>query len=213
MLLDIRFNNYREYFQDNRERYDELIDKPIRLLADELVLKLKEYDKNYTDEPRICRPNRDIRYSKNKPFYRVNRWFFLRSSNISDRDYPYANFYFDMGIEGYEYGLGYWTKPIGLRKFREYSMENTKEFHKFIDVYENQDIFKLKDNPYIRVFYPDAKDKENKYLQQRGFSFIASFDNDKYLYSKELVDKIYKNLITIYPLYEYFIKVGDYELK
>lgn len=73
-LKDLRNNNNREWFNDNRKSYD-LAKSSVLEFTESYIKKLGEIDKSIFEiEPKSClfRINRDTRFSKNKDPYKSN---------------------------------------------------------------------------------------------------------------------------------------------
>ena len=59
-LWELRMNNNTEWFNENRERYDLLVKKPMKLFADEMCERLNNAKMGETFRPSISRTNRDV---------------------------------------------------------------------------------------------------------------------------------------------------------
>src|ERR1700749_2424049 len=74
-LKDLAENNNREWFNDNKQRYEEAKDNVLAFTA-ELIKELHKFDKNIAadTDPKKCvmRIYRDIRFSKDKTPYKDN---------------------------------------------------------------------------------------------------------------------------------------------
>lgn len=73
-LLDLKENNNKEWFDENRKRYKE-VRKDIIAVTDRLLEGMTEFDPSLQGvEPKDClfRINRDVRFSKNKAPYKTN---------------------------------------------------------------------------------------------------------------------------------------------
>src|SRR5476651_1290249 len=74
-LADLAANNNREWFTDNKKRFEEARDNVIAFTA-ELIKELHRFDKSITldSDPKKCvmRIYRDIRFSKDKTPYKDN---------------------------------------------------------------------------------------------------------------------------------------------
>lgn len=68
----IRFCNNREFFQANHDWYVRAVREPLLDLADALGDTVRAIDPELETRPGrvLCRPNRDIRYSRDKSVYR-----------------------------------------------------------------------------------------------------------------------------------------------
>lgn len=73
-LLDLKEHNNKEWFDENRKRYD-TARKNVIAVTDRLLEGIVEFDPSLQGvEPKGClfRINRDVRFSKNKDPYKTN---------------------------------------------------------------------------------------------------------------------------------------------
>lgn len=65
-------NNHRDWFDANRQRYEDEVKKPFRALVEALVLRLHDLEPNWVLDAGQCifRINRDVRFSKDKRPYK-----------------------------------------------------------------------------------------------------------------------------------------------
>ncbi len=87
-LTKLESNNNRDFFNANRDVYDDHIREPLeRLLA--------EVSDEFGDSGKVFRPNRDVRFSKDKSPYKLNA-----AAAIGDNDDSCAVFYVQIGAKG-----------------------------------------------------------------------------------------------------------------
>lgn len=70
-LTDLSANNTRDWFQANRLRYDSLLKRPAEKLANEMTKWFKDHH-GVTPKPKLFRPHRDVRFSKDKTPYHTH---------------------------------------------------------------------------------------------------------------------------------------------
>ncbi len=80
---ELEKNNSKDWFDQNRKRYENSIRKPMISLVEDVITGMQDYDINFHPEPRKClgRINRDIRFSKDKTPYNLH--FFAHISKGS----------------------------------------------------------------------------------------------------------------------------------
>lgn len=73
-LSDLKKNNNRDWFAENKARYDQS-HKEMYLFAEDLIQRLNQFDKISTPSGKksLYRIYRDVRFSKNKAPYKTNR--------------------------------------------------------------------------------------------------------------------------------------------
>lgn len=70
-LTELELNNNRDWFQENKKRYEKFVKEPFAEFATELIKKVQEFDPKLETnlEETLFRINRDIRFSKDKTPY------------------------------------------------------------------------------------------------------------------------------------------------
>src|SRR6056297_2893808 len=72
---ELAANNHKDWFDIHRDRYHKTIKEPFEVFVSDLVDELKKEDPRLNINPKsaIFRINRDIRFSKDKSPYKLNR--------------------------------------------------------------------------------------------------------------------------------------------
>jgi len=212
-LRDLKKNNNREWFAENRTRYEDA-KKDFELFIEKLISALAKSDPYLKDlQPKDCvfRIYRDVRFSKNKDPYKTN---FGASIKRGGRKSPYCGFYIQIEPQG-EWGTfiagGYWMPESALlKKIRQEIEYNHDEFIKII---ENKNFKKhltlLEDHKLKKLPKGIPADHPaGEYLKYT--SFIASQDID----TPQVKDaKIIKACVSAYtamlPLLNFLNRVND----
>lgn len=120
-LADLRANNSRAWFQENRGRAEELLLAPARELVLELGEMLRAVRPGIIADPRtdrsIYRLNRDTRFSRDKTPYKdhLGLWFW---EGVEGR-MECPGFYFHLTPDGWGWSIGcYRFSDDGLAKWR-----------------------------------------------------------------------------------------------
>ena len=143
-LIDLKFNNNRPWFNDNKERY--LIAKnDFYLFVEELIVLLKNQDKSIdVNSAKECvfRIYRDARFSKNKEPYKTNFGAFISKGGKKS---PYAGYYIHFEPDNSFMGGGiYQPTPILLKSIRTQIFENCNEYQEILDQKDFKKQFQLK---------------------------------------------------------------------
>ena len=118
---DLAANNHKDWFHENKKRYEKSVKEPFKAFVDEMIGRLKEVEPDLNLEPKDCihRINRDIRFSKDKTPYKTRM-----SAHISakgKKDYQYPSLFFEMGPESVGlYGGAYMVDKDRLEGLREH---------------------------------------------------------------------------------------------
>ena len=211
-MWDLRFHNYKEWFQENKERYEQYLKKPMDLFAKELNKKIQSFDKTLEGiTPAISRVNRDIRFSKNKAPYRDNKWVVFRQG--AGRWQNKLVYYFEIGPETYSYGLGFYEAPPAfMQRFRERVDANEAEFARLVKKFNRQQCFVLEGERYKRKFSGEKSPEVLAWYQLKNFSLQTVRPVDQLLYERALLDKVEEDLKLLLPYYRYFSQFSSVEL-
>ena len=129
-LRDLKQHNDRDWFKENRHRYDAHVKEPaIRFILDFDPL-LHRISANYRADPRpvggsLFRIHRDTRFSKDKDPYKTHTG--IRFPHGTDRNVHAPGFYLHIEPESVFVGIGIWH-PDGptLKKIRDAIVEDPK---------------------------------------------------------------------------------------
>jgi uncharacterized protein (TIGR02453 family) len=146
-LKELEANNNREWFQDNKQRYEDDVRSPalefIRLIKPKL-LKVSEcfaaVDKKVGGS--LMRPYRDTRFSKDKTPYKTNVGIQFR--HITGKDAHAPGYYVHLEPENCFLGLGIWMPDSStLRKLRAAIADDPKKWLKVRNAKKFTDTFRL----------------------------------------------------------------------
>ena len=135
-------NNNKDWFDENRKRYHESVKTPFDNFVTVMINEMRKTDKtiNLSYKDCVFRINRDIRFSKDKTPYKLNR-----SAEISaggKKDYGTPGIYFDITPEHVRVYTGiYNPDKHELLAVREEIAENSKEFDKIINEKKFKKVF------------------------------------------------------------------------
>ena len=150
---ELAANNHKDWFDVNRERYHENIKKPFEDFVAALMIELQKDDPHINGDPRkaVFRINRDIRFSKDKTPYKLNRSAFISRYGRKDGGYP--GLYIHLGPEKVMIGGGiYNPDKQELQTIREYMMNHPKDLRDAIN------------DPIFLEVFGSLKGEENKRL-------------------------------------------------
>lgn len=127
-------NNHKDWFDENRELYEQQVKKPFELLCGALLEEMAKEDVAYSrllPKDVIFRINKDVRFSKDKSPYKLNRSALI--SPGGRKDMSSGGFYFELGPEANVFYAGiYMPDKEQLLKIRHYIAGNGKAFERII---------------------------------------------------------------------------------
>ena len=163
-LNELSENNNREWFQNNKKRYDESREK-VLFITEVVINEIRKFDPEVPLlEPKDClfRIFRDVRFSNDKRPYKTNFGSFIAKGG---RKSMHAGYYFHIEPSGSFVGGGiYMPAAEPLKAIREYIAENGEEF---LSIINNKDFKKV---------YPEMMDDKLK-TAPKGFSPDHEFIN------------------------------------
>uniref|UniRef100_UPI003217117A DUF2461 domain-containing protein n=1 Tax=uncultured Draconibacterium sp. TaxID=1573823 RepID=UPI003217117A len=180
-LTELSANNNREWFNDNRKRYEESRDKVV-FLTDVLINEIGKFDSEVRGlSPKDCvfRIFRDVRFSKDKRPYKTNFGSFICKGGRKSMN---PGYYFHIEPGSSFVGGGIYMPPSEpLKQIRNYMSENAEEF------------LAISDDPGFKKTFPQMYDDKLK-TAPKGFpkdhEFIDLLRYKSYIFSKEIDDKI-----------------------
>ncbi len=202
-LKELIENNNREWFQANKERYEESRGNVIAF-TNELLKLLHKVDPGMDDalDPKKCvmRIYRDIRFSKNKTPYKNNFGVSLPSKGLRGGG---AEYYLHITPGASFIAGGYWMPEAGhLKSIRQEIDYNAHDLKKIIDETEFVQLFgEFRKQEQLKTVPREySADNENIELLKLK-SFVAfHYLKDEELMGKDAVDSIASICGKIYPL-------------
>ena len=116
-LWQLRFNNERGWFEENKTRFHTLVDAPLRTLAAQVQEETVRLHPGVPLNLRVSRIYRDARRLHGKGPYKDHLWFTL-CRPVEDEGAAPA-FYFEIAPEYYSTGMGFYAAtPLTMAKLR-----------------------------------------------------------------------------------------------
>jgi len=202
-LKDLAANNNREWFLDNKDRYDKARENVIEFTG-QLLTAMHKIDPGIDEalDPKKCvmRIYRDIRFSKNKTPYKNNFGVSLPTTGLRPGG---AEYYLQIQPDNSFIGGGYWMPEAAhlkaIRQEIDYNAHdlrqiiNDKEFIKLFGDFKQQE--QLKSVP--QGYSPDNENIDLLKLK----SFVAWHKiTDKDIIKKNAAEEIAEVCSHIYPL-------------
>lgn len=200
-LVDLKDNNNREWFNENRVRYD-LALQNFKEFTDKLILSIASFDKSIASlEAKDCifRIYRDVRFGRDKNPYKTNMGAYIARGG---RKSPFAGYYFHLEPEGSFVSGGIYMAPNPiLKKIRE----DIDFYHEgFREIVESEDFQKtftsIGSESLKRVpsgFSPDSP--VAKYLMLKHITPSRPLSTNEVL-DTNLIEKISSNYKLMFPL-------------
>lgn len=200
-LNELSENNNREWFQNNKKRYDESREKAL-FITEVVINEIRKFDPDVPLlEPKDClfRIFRDVRFSNDKRPYKTNFGSFIAKGG---RKSMHAGYYFHIEPSGSFVGGGiYMPAAEPLKAVREHIAENGEEFlsiinnKSFIKVYPEMMEDKLKTAP--KGYSPDHE--YINLLRYKSFAFSSQLDKSQIL-ADNYIEKLVHSFKILQPV-------------
>lgn len=118
-FIALAANNNKDWFDANRTRYAQAVKEPFEAFVGEMVRRIAQMDPKLRIGPKeaIFRINRDVRFSKDKAPYKLNRSALISRGGRKDMNAP--GIYFELGPEAVRiYGGAYMPDKELLHRIR-----------------------------------------------------------------------------------------------
>ena len=199
-LSALKENNNKDWFDQNRDRYQECR-KKIFFLTEMIIQEVGKFDSEIgAQHPKDCvfRIFRDVRFSNDKTPYKTNMGSFIAKGG---RKSVTAGYYLHIEPGASFVGGGSYCPPAdALKAFRTEIFDHPDDFKKlihdesFLKVYPTMYDDQLKTAP--KGFPKDFRDID--LLKYKSFAFTSGLD-DSVVTSEAFVEKVVASMKTLYP--------------
>lgn len=209
-LLELEFNNRKDWFEENKPQYREFVLKPFQELVGELSGFMLEMDSSFETrgeiDKTISRIYRDVRFSKDKSPYRSSAWITFKRAY---RDWKLDPcFFFEITPHLYRYGMGFYTASrAALNRLRELIDEDSDEFREILALYKSQKQFTLEGEVYKRPLDKSKTGDPFDWYQRKNIYFMCTKKIDSRLFEKGLADDIKQGFELMKPFYAFLWKI------
>ncbi len=184
-FIDLAGNNHKDWFHENKKRYENSVKKPFDAFIADALVEIAKHDPTVTIPAKdaIFRINRDVRFSKDKSLYKLNRSAILSSAGRKDHSVP--GMYVMLSPEHVSLGGGsYFLQADQLQKLRERIAAEPKRFMQittnkaFVKIYgglQGEENKRLpKEFKEVGEEYPIIFKKQYFYMAQHAPSLVES---------------------------------------
>jgi uncharacterized protein (TIGR02453 family) len=212
--------NNREWFQEHKHQYREMIQYPARAFTLALGESLKllssglEYDLRLNGMGSVLRIYRDIRFSKDKTPYKTHLGIIFWEGSRKKMENP--GFYFQLASSGAEFYCGHYQFPRDyLRAFREAVDDPAtgSELESILEDLKENTGFEVGGERYKRV--PTGYDAEHpraNLLLYKGLWVKSPFIDPKEVIHPDLVDVCFHYAVRMIPLHKWLVDIDKFLL-
>lgn len=207
-MWGIRFNNEKAWFEAHKDEYLTYFYRPMKELGDEL------YDWFHAKRPelplvgKVARIYRDARRLHGRGPYKDNLWL---SVEQPVEDWTAApTFWFELGPEGWGYGLGYYmVRPVTMARLRARMEHDPQAMERLTRKLNRQEEFALTGEEYKRPKPGAPSGLLEPWYRKKGFSLVHEEGLGEVLFSRDLVARLEAGYEFLLPYYDYFTTLDD----
>ena len=205
-LSDIRFNNYQQFYDENRERYEKYVKAPLRALSDEMTPIVQLIDPRLDARPMrtMSRIRRDTRFTKDKSPFRDHVWLGWRYPNESRSEG--FGMWWGFGPDWMSWGCGCYAtdKPLmdALRLQIRRDPDSVREVFAHPRLRDGFDIY---GEAYKKMKVPDDVPEDLRFLYiKKGFGIEHNATQAEWaaLRTHEMADILAADLAAMAPLHQ-----------
>lgn len=192
-LKELEKNNNREWFAENKPRYEATVLEPALDFIATMGPHLHKISDHFDAIPKrmggsLMRVYRDTRFSKDKTPYKTNIGIQFRHQVGKDIHAP--GYYMHIEPDNCFIGVGMWhPESKALRAIRERIVEKPQEWHKAIGAKTFRDNYELQGESLVRP--PKGFDPEDPNLvdlKRKDFIAVTNFGKDEITSQKFVLD-------------------------
>jgi uncharacterized protein (TIGR02453 family) len=176
-LKDLQKNNRREWFEENRERYERDVKEPLQAFIVDFAQPLGGISRHFVANPRrsLYRIHRDVRFSRDKSPYKTNAALHFRHERAADAHAP--GFYLHLEPGSVFAGVGIWRPDTPSQaRIREAIVADPAGWKRIVGAKKFREKMELAGDSLQRP--PRGVDAEHpliEHLKRKDFIGIASF--------------------------------------
>jgi len=209
-LEDLNSNNRREWFEQNRVRYERDVREPVIAFIMDFAPRLKQISTKFIADPRpiggsMFRIYRDVRFSTDKRPYKTHAA--ARFPHLMSRDVHAPGFYLHLEPGNVFFGAGIWRPDAPtLSQIRDFIVANPRPWKKSIDDARFRKRWELKGEALVRP--PKGYDPAHPLiedLKRKDFIAITSCSEADAL-SPSFIDRFTESCDAASPLMKFLAK-------
>lgn len=205
---ELAANNNKDWFDLNRDRYKKSVKEPFDQFITDVINEVAKIDSSVTItyKEAVFRINRDIRFSKDKTPYKLNRSAIISPKGRKDKSFP--GLYIELSPEHFRiYGGVYMPDKTQLYNIRETITSDPEALKK------------LTANKEFTELFSEVRGEKNKVIpkefKEAGSTFDLIYNKQYYWFTelplkvalqKDLIEKVIQVYKVNKPMMDYFRK-------
>lgn len=205
---DLAKNNHKEWFHENKKRYELSVKNPFTLFLKDLIIEIQKFDTELDIEPKDCilRINKDIRFSKDKTPYNLHYTAFISKGGRKNKSIPGLFLRFspeEIGIMAGCYGVSK-EQLLGIRNTIQKNLKRFKTVYSDKALIDKFGTIQGEEHKRIPKEFQATYEKE-PLIAKKQFYTVAMREM-KLLTSNNLINEIMDYWHAAKPLNDYLTK-------
>lgn len=208
-LMQVRLLDSREWYEEQKPRYREILLKPFQELVTDLTPCMERIDPDFCTIPSvgktISRIRRDTRFTNDKHLYRDTMWLMFRQK--VDRD-EVPGFFFEISPVSWRYGMGFtWISPSSMQKMRTAFQSQYRKFQRATRWERSSSGFTVRGQTFKRDRFPELKEPLKHWCNLREMYVAKDSTDMEALRDPKLPELLAKDFELLAELYRFFWEV------
>lgn len=208
-LQGLRKHNDKEWFEANKQDYQQFVLRPMQALVEELAPVMLGIDPLLEVTPAvnrtISRIHRDTRFSKDKSPFKTTHWLTFKRLRKEWQNHP--AYFFELSPESYRFGMGFYCADrTSMDKFRADLDADPEPFLKAV-AFHGCGRFSLEGESYKRLLKPDLPAPLLDWYNRKSFFLVSRHTVEAQGIPPFLAEELPVAFAELAPLYQYLAQV------
>lgn len=200
---DIKENNYKEWFEANKDVYVNEVQAPFKELVNQLSPTMYNIDTQFELRPYrvLSRIYRDTRFSKNKDPYKCCLWMSFLIPSKEWENIP--GYFMELSADGYLYGMGLFApKKKTMDNVRDNIAYDAKEFEKQTKLILKND-FEIGGEEYKRQIPSELPEYFQQWIQRKSLYVVKKKPIGEEVFTANFAHIIAEEFKSLHWLYDF----------
>ncbi len=202
-MLQIRFNNNKEFMASHRNEYETKMRSPHYQLIADLTPLILQIDPGMEVRPNkvLSRIFRDTRFSKDKTPYRSHHWLAFR--HMGEPRESAVVFWFEVTLENLNWGLGFWGENrAAMDIFRKRLLSHPDDWLNLLQTLEGTGLA-VEGDRYKRLKPPEElKPNLEQYYTLKNIYLVRRNADYNDVFTPKLLEQVSKDFRVLAPFYQ-----------
>lgn len=204
-LWELYFNNNKPWFEENKHRYTQHLQQPMKQLANDAYQLVTADSNPHNLRVKVARIYRDARRVRGGDPYKTDLWFFIEKPNDDSSTAP--GFWFAIGRERWSYGLGFWqATPLCMQKLRVRIERDPATLEKLLKPINKEAMFTLSGEEYKRAKAPEHG-KLADWYNKKNVSLVYESEDFTPVFAQDFASVLAVGYKQLMPLYDYLVSL------